>query len=81
MANDLRMSGFNVEIDYNSRNFKSNFKQADKMNVKYIIIIGEEEVNSKILTVKNNETKEEYKVKLDKLIEFLDEKLGEEDEN
>lgn len=81
VANDLRMSGFNVEIDYNSRNFKSNFKQADKMNVKYIIIIGEEEVNSKILTVKNNETKEEYKVKLDELIEFLDEKLGEEDEN
>ena len=81
VANDLRMSGFNVEIDYNSRNFKSNFKQADKMNVKYIIIIGEEEVNSKILTVKNNETKEEYKVKLDNLIEFLDEKLGEEDEN
>ena len=81
VANDLRMSGFNVEIDYNSRNFKSNFKQADKMNAKYIIIIGEEEVNSKILTVKNNETKEEYKVKLDELIEFLDEKLGEEDEN
>ena len=81
VANDLRMSGFNVEIDYNSRNFKSNFKQADKMNVKYIIIIGEEEVNSKILTVKNNETKEEYKVNLDELIEFLDEKLGEEDEN
>ena len=81
VANDLRMSGFNVEIDYNSRNFKSNFKQADKMNVKYIIIIGEEEVNSKILTVKNNETKEEYKIKLDELIEFLDEKLGEEDEN
>ena len=81
LANDLRMSGFNVEIDYNSRNFKSNFKQADKMNAKYIIIIGEEEVNSKILTVKNNETKEEYKVKLDELIEFLDEKLGEEDEN
>ena len=81
VANDLRMSGFNVEIDYNSRNFKSNFKQADKMNVKYIIIIGEEEVNSKILMVKNNETKEEYKVKLDELIEFLDEKLGEEDEN
>ena len=81
VANNLRMSGFNVEIDYNSRNFKSNFKQADKMNAKYIIIIGEEEVNSKILTVKNNETKEEYKVKLDELIEFLDEKLGEEDEN
>ena len=48
---------------------------------KYIIIIGEEEVNSKVLTVKNNETKEEYKVELDKLIGFLDEKIGDEDED
>ena len=81
LANDLRMAGFNVEIDYNGRNFKSNFKHADKVMAKYIIIIGEEEVNSKVLTVKNNETKEEYKVELDKLIEFLDEKIGDEDED
>ena len=81
LSNDLRFAGFNVEIDYNGKSFKSNFKQADKVNARYIIIIGEEEVNSKILTVKNNETKEEYKVKLDKVIEFLDEKLGEEHED
>ena len=48
---------------------------------KYIIIIGEEEVNSKILTVKNNETKEEYKIKLEDIIDFLDEKLGDDDED
>ncbi len=81
LANDLRMAGFNVEIDYNSKSFKSNFKKADNLLVHFIIIIGEEEVNSKILTVKNNKTKEEYKVKLNEIIEFLDEKLGDEDEN
>lgn len=81
LANDLRMAGFNVEIDYNGRNFKNNFKQADKLMVKFIIIIGEEEVESKILTVKDNKRKEEYKVKLDELIEFLDEKIGEEHED
>ena len=81
LSNDLRMAGFNVEIDYNGKSFKSNFKQADKVNAKYIIIIGEEEVNSKVLTVKNNETKEEYKVNLNDLIEFLDEKLGDEHED
>lgn len=81
LSNDLRLAGFNVEIDYNGKSFKSNFKQADKVNARYIIIIGEEEVESKLLTVKNNETKEEYKVKLDKIIEFLDEKLGEEHED
>ena len=81
LSNDLRLAGFNVDIDYNGKSFKSNFKQADKVNARYIIIIGEEEVESKLLTVKNNETKEEYKVKLDKIIEFLDEKLGEEHED
>ena len=81
LSNDLRLAGFNVEIDYNGKSFKSNFKQADKVNARYIIIIGEEEVESKLLTVKDNETKEEHKVKLDKIIEFLDEKLGEEHED
>ena len=81
LGNTLRMNGFNVEIDYNNKSFKSNFKKADSLLAKYIIIIGEEEVKSKILTVKNNKTKEEYKVKLDNLIEFLDEKLGDHDED
>ena len=81
LANDLRMAGFNVEIDYNGRNFKNNFKQADKVKAKYIIIIGEEEVKNNVLTVKDNMAKEEYKVKLDELIEFLDEKMGEEHED
>lgn len=81
LGNTLRMNGFNVEIDYNNKSFKSNFKKADSLLAKYIIIIGEEEVKSKILTVKNNKTKEEYKVKLDNLIEFLDEKLGDDNED
>lgn len=71
IVNNLRMNGFKVDCDYMNRNIKSNFKQADRLNSKYIIIIGEEEKNSQILTIKNNETKEEYKVKYDDLIGFL----------
>ena len=81
LANDLRMAGFNVDIDYNGKSFKSNFKYADKIGAKYIIIIGEEEVKTRVLTIKNNITKEEYKIELDAVINFLDEKLGEEDED
>ena len=76
LVNTLRLSGFNVEMDYKGRNLKTNFKHADKLGVKYIIIVGEEEVRSKVLTIKNNSTKEEYKVKLEDLIEFFDNKLG-----
>ena len=77
ITNILRMNGFSSEIDGMSRNIKGNFKQADRLNAKYIIIIGEEEVKSNILTVKNNNTKEEYKVNIDKLIEFLDKNIEE----
>ena len=76
IVNDLRLNGFIVETDYNSRNIKSNFKNADRLNSKFIIIVGEEEKNTKVLTIKNNETKEEYKIKMDKLIDFLDEKMS-----
>ncbi len=77
LTQSLRMSGFIVEEDYLSRNMKGNFKQADRLNAKYVIIIGEDEIKSNILTVKNNHTKEEYKVASSDIIDFLDEKLEE----
>lgn len=75
LANDLRMNGFITEIDYMNRKIGNNFKQADRMNAKFIIIIGEEEKQTNILTIKNNHTKEEYKVDIKDLIDFLDENL------
>ena len=53
-------------------NLKSNFKQSERVSATYNIIIGEDEVKSNILTIKNNETKEEFKVELENLIDFLD---------
>ncbi len=77
ICGDLRLNGFITEIDYNNRNLKNNFKNADKFNSKFIIIIGEQEKDSGILTIKNNGAKEEYKISHDELIDFLDENMGE----
>ena len=81
LVNNLRLNGFNVDMDYNSRNLKNNFKYANKIGTKYIIIVGQEEVKSNVLTIKDNNTKEEFKVNINKLIEFFDNKLGDIDEN
>lgn len=78
LTHDLRMNGFITELDYMNRKIQNNFKQADKLNARMIIIVGEEEVNTNILTVKDNHNKQEYKVKIEDLIDFLDEKLSEE---
>ncbi len=75
LGNVLRMNGFNVEVDFTNKKIGNSFKQADRLKAKYIIIIGTDEVNSKILTIKNNETKEEYKIEENKLIDFFDEKI------
>ena len=73
LCQDLRMSGFNTDIDYMNRNIKGNFKQADRLKPKYVVIIGEEEVSSNILTIKNNDTKQEYKVNKEEILDFFDE--------
>ena len=78
LANNLRLNGFNVEIDLIGRNMKNNFKYADKLNAKFVILIGEDEVENNIVTVKENETKKEYKIELENLIDFLDLKINEE---
>lgn len=72
LALSLRLNGFKVDMDYMDRNIKSNFKQADRLGAKFIAIIGEEEIKSNLITIKNNRTKEEFKVELGSLVEFLD---------
>lgn len=81
LVNNLRLNGFNVDMDFNGRNLKSNFKYADKLGAKYIIILGEEEIQSGVLTIKDNRSKQEFKVNYSEIVEFFDDKLGDIDED
>lgn len=72
VTNNLRMNGFKVDMDYLNRNIKSNFKQADRLNSKFVIIVGEEEIKTNVATIKNNHEKTEEKIEFDKLVEYLD---------
>jgi histidyl-tRNA synthetase len=73
LLTNLRMNAFKADTDYLNRNVKSNFKQADRLKARFIILIGEEEVKSEIYTIKNNQTKEEFKINKANIIDFLDE--------
>lgn len=80
LTNALRMSGYKADMDAMGRNLKSNFKQADRRNAKFVFLIGEEEIKGRYVTLKQNTTKEEYKVKIEEIIDFLDEKIDEHEE-
>lgn len=72
LSERLRMCGYKVDLDLSNKKMKSKFKEADRYNSKYTIIVGEEEELTDTLTVKDNISKEEKKIKLDDLIDFLD---------
>lgn len=75
LAQELRMAGFIVETEYTGRSLKGQFKQADRLNSKFLVILNSEDLNNNEVKVKNNNTKEEEIISLDALIYYLDEKL------
>lgn len=79
LTQELRMNGFKVEMENMGRSLKAQFKQADRLNAKFTIVLNSEELNEDEVTVKCTKTKEETKVQLDALIYYLDENLAEED--
>lgn len=71
IVDDLRSSGFSCETDYTGKNMKSLWKIVDKLSPTYIIIVGEDEVKGDYVTVKDNDTKEEVKVKISELLDYF----------
>ncbi len=65
LANALRQNGINTEIYLNNKKAKAKFKYADKLKIPYVIAIGEDEISSNKLNVKNMETGEETAVGFD----------------
>lgn len=75
----LRAQGFAAERDYLDRKLKAQFKSADTFKAKTLITLGESEVESGQVTVKNNHNREEVTVSLDQIQENYQrifEKLG-----
>lgn len=76
----LRLNGFIVETDYLNRSLKGNFKQIDRLNCKYMIFVGTDEIKENTYKIRNHETKEEYSVKMEDLVDFFDEQIKEDDD-
>jgi histidyl-tRNA synthetase len=56
ICNDLRMKGFQVELDYSGRSLKSQMKRADKLNSRYALILGDREIEENRASVRNMRT-------------------------
>lgn len=71
LANTLRENGCNILIEMNNKKISKCFEYAEREKIKYVMIIGENEISSGIYKIKNMEEKKEYSLKLDELMNLF----------
>lgn len=59
IANKFRKIGINTEVYLNNKKLKSKMKYADKLQIPYVIVVGDDEFETGIVKVKNMNTGEE----------------------
>lgn len=65
LASNLRKEGINTEVYLNDKKLKAKFKYADKLKIPYVVVIGEDEINTNTVKIKNMNTGDETSVELD----------------
>ena len=71
IANDLRNNGINTEIFLNDKKLKAKMKYADKLEIPYVIVVGEDEVKSNVIKIKNMKTGNETESYIDNIVESI----------
>lgn len=67
LANKLRLMNINVEVDFSGKKLKKSLDYANKENINYVIILGENEINTKKFKLKDMVKKIETEINFEKL--------------
>ncbi len=68
---ELRREGIRVDRDYFGRSLKAQMRYADKLGAKFVLILGEDEMKGKIVTVRDMQKSEQWSEPLDKVVGSL----------
>ena len=68
LAQRLRAKGKRVYLDFDGRSLKSQMRLADKLKAKSVLIIGDEEMKSGALVLRDMATKEQRNVREEELV-------------
>ncbi|MBR9707607.1 MAG: histidine--tRNA ligase [Candidatus Diapherotrites archaeon] len=71
IASELRSAGVKTELDLMNRNLRKNLDYANAQKIPFIIIVGEKELKSKKLTLRNMETGEQKELSVKGVIKAL----------
>ena len=76
LVQKLRDAGFKADMDHTGRSLKAQFKYANKMGATLTATLGDEEIASGVVKVKNMATKEEQTIALDNIADGIRNMLG-----
>ncbi len=68
VANQLRIKGLNVAVDYSGRKLGDQIKAAQKKTIQFVLIIGAREAEAKLYTLKNLESSAEEQCTIEQLV-------------
>lgn len=71
LLSELRRHGIRAELDTRARNLKGQMKYANKLGAKYTVVIGDDEVASGELTLKNMENSDQTRVRREDLADVI----------
>lgn len=71
VCSELRNQGIKADVLYENKTFKSKMKEANRRNIKYCLIIGEDEVAQKEYTLKDMQSGEQNKLNLQAIVKKL----------
>ncbi len=71
ILNELRKNGVKVNFDYNAKSFGAQMKKANRENAEYVLILGEEEQNENVVTMKRFSTGEQEKYSVEEVLGIL----------
>ena len=73
LATKLREKGYKVLIEMNKKKIGKCFEYAEREKIKYVMILGENEINSGTFKIKDMQEKCEYSFNYDELLKYLGE--------
>ena len=71
LASKIREAGINTDVYYQNKGMKQKMKYADRLDIPYVVLIGEDEVNANKAMFKNMLTGEQQLLSVEEIIEQL----------
>ncbi|MDO5569442.1 MAG: histidine--tRNA ligase [bacterium] len=71
LAEELRNNNINVLTQLNKRKLGKSFEYADRENIKFVVVVGSDEVEKQIYSIKNMQTKEQFNLSIKDAITLI----------